>query len=100
MPCLIGLMMILIGFMVISWPNFLDDYDQDELQEDLMRYGWSLSQIGGILLATGMLASGFLARNISQNTRLGLILGATLVIGLFLMFPHYHYNYWEIIRFV
>ncbi len=88
--------MIMGGYLIFSWASFLDDYDQDEQQEDLMRTGWALSQTGGIVLASAMLSAGFLAQKISQNTRLGLILGATLVIGLFLVLPHPHYYYWAL----
>jgi len=92
--CLVGILLILGGFIVLSWASFLDDYHQYELREDLQRSGWILTQIGGILLALGMLCAGFLARSISQNTRLGLILGATIVIGFFLMIPRGHYSIW------
>lgn len=90
-------MMIMIGYVVFSLA--LADNVQDDLRNDLGLFGWATSQIGGIVLAMGMLATGFMAKDISQNTRLGLILGATLVIGLFLMFPYCPRYYWDIIIF-
>jgi hypothetical protein len=48
--------------------------------------GWFLVYVGGLILALGFLAAGCLSTNISQNTRLGLILGAAMVFGMVIWF--------------
>ncbi len=48
--------------------------------------GWFLIYVGGLILALGLFAAGFLAKEISQNTRLGLIMGAAMIMVLVIWF--------------
>lgn len=90
--CLLGILVMMGGFIAVSWASFIHDYHHYEFRDNLRNSGWILSQLGGILLVVGLLSAGFLAPNISQNTRLGLILSAAIVVGLFLRMIHYVYT--------
>ncbi len=83
--CLVGIVLIMGGFLAIAWALSIDDYDQYEFREDLTGFGMILTQLGGLLLALGLLSAGFLARDISQNTRMGLIVSSSLILGLLLL---------------
>ncbi len=61
--CSVGILLMMAGPLAFLW------------------VGWFLVYIGGLILALGFLATGFLAKRISQNTRLGLILGAAMIVG-------------------
>ncbi len=87
--CLLGILMMMSGFILVSWASFVDDYDDYEFRDNLRSCGWILSQPGGIVLVVGLLSAGFLAPNISQNTRLGLIVSGALIVGLFLRLVFY-----------
>lgn len=83
--CLVGIVLIMSGFLAIAWAFSIDDYDKYEFIEDLTGWGWILTQLGGLSLALGLLSAGFLARDISQNTRMGLIVSSSLILGLLLL---------------
>ena len=66
--CSVGILLMMAGPLAFLW------------------VGWFLVYVGGLILALGLFAAGFLAKSISQNTRLGLILGAALMVGLIVWF--------------
>jgi hypothetical protein len=90
--CLLGVLLIMIGLAEIFWSFFVDYYCVGRCVNPAV-YGWFVAQMGGLTLALGFLSAGFLAKNISQNTRTGLILATALTIGLFTIFPQSHAHF-------
>jgi hypothetical protein len=90
--CLLGVLLIMIGLAGIFQSFFVDYYCVGRCVNPAV-YGWFVAQMGGLTLALGFLSAGFLAKNISQNTRMGLILAAALIIGLFTIFPQSHAHF-------
>lgn len=55
--------------------------------------GRATTLMGGLVLALGLLMTGFLAKRIAPNVRVGLIIAAALIIGLFLGLTSMFYFY-------
>lgn len=72
--CLVGVLLMMFGPFAFMW------------------FGWYIAYAGGLTVALGLLSAGFLAKNISQNTRQGLVLGGALVIGLVIWFYQFLFN--------
>lgn len=59
------------------------DYDRN-LVKNLTTIGGMIGHIGTMTLVIGLLITGFMAQNIGQNTRMGLLIATGLVVGLWL----------------
>jgi len=88
--CVAGIVLLTCGVLIITSSQFIVDlestpwdggYDRN-LVKNIGVIGKILSMIGTMLLVLGMMAAGFMARDISPNTRMGLFIAAGLIVGL------------------
>lgn len=88
--CVAGIILLGCGVLIIASSQFIvdveasmwdDGYDKN-LVKNIGVVGKILSMIGTMLLVLGMMAAGFMARDISPNTRMGLFIAAGLIVGL------------------
>jgi hypothetical protein len=93
LPCFLGLIIIIVGYLIFGGATTIEG--NWDLRQTLLIAGFFAAQIGGAILSAGLFVAGFLAKGISQNTRLGLIVSGALVVGLFLrLIPYSSSNIW------
>lgn len=81
----IGVIIVTSAQLLVDYDGYYYDGDYDRnLVKNLTTIGGMIGHIGTMTLVIGLLITGFMAQNIGQNTRMGLLIATGLVVGLWL----------------